>query len=252
MSGVLFGNMPASDRTFTEYTVRDQERMRHAKRYFRWQYRVAVAQLGNRILEVGCGLGNFTRLLLDREFIVAIDVEAECVRQLQGAFPGQANLVALHMDALDPSFPALKRYAVDSIVCLNVLEHIQDDGLVLSNFHSVLPPGGRVVLIVPAFGSLYGPIDTNLGHYRRYSKKSLTAVAASSGFRPDIMRYVNSIGFVGWWLNAHVFKKDRQSEFQIAVFDSLLVPVLSRLEGLVDTPLWAVHFCCLGQKILTR
>jgi SAM-dependent methyltransferase len=131
------------------------------------------------------------------------------------------------------------------VACLNVLEHVRDDAAALAHMHAVLPEGGRAVLIVPAFERLYGPIDERLGHYRRYSKKSLTRVAERAGFRAETLRYMNSVGFFGWWFNAHVARKTAQSEVQIAVFDALVVPVLSRVEGWMEPPLGQSIFAVL-------
>lgn len=217
-----------------EYTVRDQDRMKRARRYFEWQFRLAQAQLGARVLEIGCGLGNFTHHLLDREFVSAIDVEPDCIAAHRARFGARANLASYCLDVVSPDFLRLRGDRPDSIACLNVLEHVRDDGAALSHMQAVLADGGRVVLIVPAFQSLYGPIDERLGHYRRYTKRSLTQMAERAGFRPSVMRYMNSVGFFGWWFNAHVAKKAAQSEMQIAVFDTLVVPVLSRAEALVE------------------
>jgi hypothetical protein len=109
--------------------------------------------------------------------------------------------------------------------------------------HEVLAPGGRAVFLLPAFESLYGPIDRNLGHFRRYSKTSWRELAESTGFRVKLARYFNSIGFFGWWANARLLKKQAQSEGQIELFDRLLVPVLERMEGWIEPP--------LGQSIFT-
>lgn len=229
----------------TDYTVADQQRMSKATRYFEWQSRLSEAQLGRRVLEVGCGLGNFTQHLLDREMVVCIDIETACVERLRARFGQRPNLVVMPMDALDPAFLALDKHAVDSIACLNVLEHIEDDQLLLARMHEILPRGGRVVLIVPAFDALYGPIDVNLGHFRRYSKQSLTKTATLAGLRPKILRYMNSVGCIGWWVNARVLRKTEQSEGQIALFDSVVVPVLSRLEALVEPPFGQSIFAVL-------
>ena len=226
-----------------DYTVRDQERMKRATRYFEWQFQLAEAELGKRILEIGCGLGNFTQHLINREFVVGIDVEPDCVAEHRKRFAGRTNLVSLCLDVQSADFPELARYRPDSIACLNVLEHVRDDALALAHMNAVLPPGGAVVLIVPAFSSLYGPIDERLGHYRRYTKASLAQRAAEAGFRPRILRYINSFGFFGWWFNARILKKTEQSETQITVFDTFVVPVLSRLEGWIEPP--------LGQSIFT-
>jgi SAM-dependent methyltransferase len=228
-----------------EYTVRDQDRMKRATRYFEWQFRLAEAQVGARVLEIGCGLGNFTQHLAGCELAVAIDVEPDCIAEHRERFAGRPNVVSLCLDVASPEFRKLGEHRPDSVACLNVLEHVRDDAAALANMYAVLPEGGRVVLIVPAFESLYGPIDERLGHYRRYSKKSLTRVAERAGFRAETLRYMNSVGFFGWWFNAHVAKKTAQSEMQIAVFDALVVPVLSRVEGWIEPPLGQSIFAVL-------
>jgi SAM-dependent methyltransferase len=231
--------------TTAEYTVRDQERMKNATRYFEWQFRMAEGQLGRRVLEIGCGLGNFTRHLMDRDLVVGIDVEEECIAQRRANFAGCPNLVSMCLDVQDREFLSLRKYRPDSVACLNVLEHVKDDTLALAHMCSVLSPGGKAVLIVPAFESLYGPIDERLGHFRRYSKRSMARAAAQAGFRVETLRYMNSIGFFGWWVNAHILKKDEQSSAQIAFFDSFLVPVMSKFERLMEPPVGQSIFVVL-------
>jgi SAM-dependent methyltransferase len=221
--------------------------MKSARRYFQWQYRLAEAQLGRRVLEVGCGLGNFTQLLCTRDLVVAIDVESQCVEALAQRLAGHGNVIARRMDVADPAFVELRRHDPDSIACLNVLEHVADDRQALMHMHSVLPTGGKVVLIVPAFECLYGPVDKNLGHYRRYSRRALAHLAQSAGFQPIIIRYMNFAGFFAWWINAHLLRKTRQSERQIAIFDSLIVPVQSRLERLIGPPCGQSIFAVLAR-----
>jgi SAM-dependent methyltransferase len=228
-----------------EYTVRDQDRMKRARRYFEWQFRLASERLGARVLEIGCGLGNFTEQLADRELVVGIDAEPACIAAHRARFAGRTNLVSLCLDASSPEFEKLREHRPDSVACLNVLEHIRDDAGALAHFAAVLPEGGRAVLIVPAFESLHGPIDERLGHYRRYSKRSLASVAERAGFRPEVLRYMNSVGFFGWWFNAHVAKRTAQSDTQIAVFDAVVVPVLSRVEGWMEPPVSQSIFAVL-------
>jgi SAM-dependent methyltransferase len=220
----------------SEYTLRDQEQMKAAQRYFAWQARLVRREVGRRVLEVGCGVGNFTRHLLDRELVVSLDVEAECVAQLLKNLAQPPNLLARQMDVADPAFVELREYGVDSLVCLNVLEHVRDDLAALRNMAAVLQPGGRAVLIVPAFEALYGPIDRNLGHYRRYSKSSMRELAEAAGFQIRTLRYMNSVGCIGWWMNARVFRREAQSEGQIRLFDKVVVPVLERVEGWMAPP----------------
>ena len=228
-----------------DYTIRDQQRMQRASRYFQWQASLAAEHLGRRVLEIGCGVGNFTRHLLDRDLVVGLDVVAECVAQHRDRFAEHPHVESTLLDILDPSVLHLVDRGFDSIACLNVLEHISDDEKALQHMHAVLPPGGRAVLIVPAFSSLYGPIDRNLGHFRRYSKTSWKRLAHATGFREIVTEYMNMPGFFGWWLNARVFKKTEQSEHQIAIFDSLVVPVSSRVERLLSPPFGQSLFAVL-------
>ena len=217
--------------------------MQRATRYFEWQARLAREQLGRRVIEVGCGTGNFTRHLLDRELVAGLDVVEGCVKQARALLADHPNAQFHCLDVQDPAFLDLKALEPDSIVCLNVLEHVRDDRLALSHMREVLAPGGRAVFLLPAFEALYGPIDRNLGHFRRYSKSGWRAVAEAAGFRVKLARYFNSIGFFGWWVNARVLRKQAQSAEQIELFDRAIVPVLSRLEGWMPPP--------IGQSIFT-
>lgn len=207
--------------------------MAGAEKYFAWQHRLVAKELGRRVLEIGCGLGNFTRTLLDREAVVAVDVEAECIDRLKKRYPNRANLHAFTCDINHPGFAALKRFNLDSCVCLNVLEHIEDDRRALTEMSEAIVAGGRIVLIVPAFQALYGPIDKNLGHYRRYSRASLAQLAEVAGLRVRQARYMNTVGFFGWWVNAHILRRTAQSEVQIRLFDRFIVPPMAWLESMV-------------------
>jgi 2-polyprenyl-3-methyl-5-hydroxy-6-metoxy-1,4-benzoquinol methylase len=232
-----------------DYIIRDQQRMRRARNYFDWQARLVRPHLGARVLELGCGVGNFTRHLLDRELVVAIDVEAECIAQLERNLDGhRTNLIVRRMDIADNAVPELREHRIDSVVCLNVLEHVSDDRLALGHAASLLPLGGRLVLIVPAFDALWGPIDRNLGHFRRYTKAALRNLAAATGFRVSELRYMNSIGFFGWWFNARILKKKEQSAAQIAAFDTMIVPILSRVEKLAPPPFGQSLLAVLTKK----
>ena len=203
-----------------------------AVKYFAWQGRLVLPHLGRRIVEVGCGTGNFTGMLLDREVVVAVDVEPGCVQRLCRRYPGRRNLHTY----VTHDIRSLACYAPDSVVCLNVLEHIEDDRAALCDMASILAPGGVIVLLVPAFPALFGPIDHNLGHYRRYTRRSLTKLVGGCGLRMRRAHYMNIAGFFGWWMNARVFRRQVQSAAQITFYDRVMVPLLSRAESLGHPP----------------
>ncbi len=227
------------------YTLEDQDRMKDAGNYFAWQSRLVRGELGRRVLEVGCGLGNFTGLLLDRDAVIAVDVEPACIQRLKQRYAERPNLHAFVCDVAAPEFRDLARLRPDSCVCLNVLEHVEDQDAALRAMASVLTPGGVIVLLVPAFQALYGPIDHNLGHHRRYSRGALRELAARAGLRIRKLHYSNSIGFFGWWTNSHILKREAQSERQIQVFDRYLVPLISGAERLVRPPFGQSLFAVL-------
>ena len=230
-----------------EYTLEDQERMTHAINYFAWQHRLVTRQLGQRVLEIGCGIGNFTSLILDREAVLAIDIEPGCIEKLLQRFPGRDNLKALTCDIAAPDFARLGDFRADSCVCLNVLEHIQDDRGALRRMADVLTPGGVVILIIPAFPALFGPIDELLGHYRRYTRASIFKLAQSAGLNVKTAHYLNFPGFFGWWMNAHLLKKREQSASQIKFFDRYMVPFASRVEGWTHPPFGQSLFVVLNK-----
>jgi SAM-dependent methyltransferase len=175
-------------------------------------------------------------MLLDREAVIAVDSNPDCIQRLKQRYPDRNNLHAFACRADSPAFSDLARFHPDSCVCLNALEHIRDDRQALDGMASILGPGGVVVLLVPAFPALYGPIDRNLGHYRRYSRGAIASLAAATSLRIRKVHYVNAAGFFGWWVNSHILRRRAQSEKQIEIFDRYLVPLLSRVEGMVPPP----------------
>jgi SAM-dependent methyltransferase len=233
---------------WTAYILEDQERMSKARNYFAWQSRLAQQHLGQRVIDVGCGIGNFTGLLLDRELVIAVDIEPRCIERLEQHYPDRDNLVPLVCDAGSREFRDLAACHPDSCVCLNVLEHIENDVAALENIASVLPRGGHVVLLVPAFEALYGPTDENLGHYRRYGRSGLCKVVRRAGLRIKNMHYLNLAGFFGWWTNSHVLRRDANSEKQIEFFDHVVVPLASRLERFVYPPFGQSLFAVLEKR----
>jgi ubiquinone/menaquinone biosynthesis C-methylase UbiE len=222
--------------------------MEKATRYFRWQYELVRPHVGKRVLEIGCGVGNFTRVLLDREFVVGIDIDEGVLQIHRERFKAHSHVLAHRLDSASTEFARLASYKPDSVVCLNVLEHIEDDGAVLGNMRRVLPRGGTATLIVPAFQALFGPIDQRLGHYRRYSKTMLRNLAHATGFSVVHLRYMNFVGFFGWWLNARVLRRTEQSEGQIAIFDSMIVPSQAALEKRIEPPCGQSIFTVLSRE----
>jgi SAM-dependent methyltransferase len=228
-------------------TVSDLEIMASAANYRNWMFRQIAPFVGQRILEVGCGIGNFTTLLMDRELIVATDVYSPCVDYLKTRLAGSLKVVPIELDIADPSARELARYEFDTVICLNVLEHVEDDLSALSHMHSVLRPGGRLVLLVPAFQFLYGTVDESLDHYRRYTRKNLLPRMKAAGFEIERSFYMNVIGMTGWFLNNRVLKRREENADQIELFDRYIAPVAERIEKLFPPP-FGLSLIAIGQK----
>jgi SAM-dependent methyltransferase len=229
-------------------TLEDQEVMSAAKHYFAWQGRLVTPEIGQTVVEVGCGIGNFTRMLLDRRLVVAVDVEAECVERLRQRYPNRANLRSFVCGVESHEFSELRRYEADSCVCLNMLEHVENDRDALRAMASILKPGGTIALLVPAFPALYGPIDENLGHYRRYTRASMIDLAGRAGLRVRKIHYVNSAGFFGWWANARILRSQVLSRRQVEIYDRYVAPGLSWIERIVKPPFGQSLFVSLEKS----
>jgi SAM-dependent methyltransferase len=128
-----------------------------------------------------------------------------------------------------------QRYGLDTVVALNVIEHIAEDLEALKSMVAVLRPGGRAVVLLPAFQKLFGSLDHELGHIRRYIRSSLSQRMNEAGFKVERAFYFNLVGRFGWWVNARLLKVPRIPVEQIRYFDTL-VPIL-RLEDRMPLPI---------------
>jgi glycosyltransferase involved in cell wall biosynthesis len=204
--------------------LRTLRRMASLSAYNRWLHDRFEPALGNRILEIGSGVGNQTRWFIDRERVVASDIESHYVRELRANFGQRSNVriagFRFPLSAADREDLLAER--IDTVVCLNVLEHIEDDRGTLEDFARILPPGGRLVLLVPAMPALYGSLDVSLRHFRRYDKEPLRSLVTEAGFEIDEIRYLNRLGVAGWWLNSKLLKRKVLPKRQLGAFRWML------------------------------
>ena len=216
--------------------------------YNRWLHDRFEHYLGNRILEVGSGVGNQTRFFVnERDRVVASDIEPHYVRELVGRFGDRRNVrVASYRFPLAPEDRAeLQGERIDTIVCMNVLEHIEDDCSTLKDFAQVLPSGGHLVLLVPAMKALYGTLDEHLHHFRRYTKDELRAKVNAVGLEIDTLRFLNRPAVAGWWLNSRVLKRRVLPKGQLRFF-KWIMPLL-RLEE-KSPPSFGLSLLVLARK----
>ena len=228
--------------TIVKYGLRESEdprnvghvtltRMARLEPYNRWLVSRFEHALGRRILEIGAGFGNITRHLKGRELLVASDLDPVALEHLKGTFRDDRSVrVASYRFPLDAGArEEIRALDVDTVVCLNVLEHIEDDRATLGNMREALRSGGRLVLLVPAFARLYGTLDEHLHHFRRYERDELDAKIREAGFVLEDLRFVNRPGIFGWWLNGRVLRRRVLPRGQLLAF-KLLMPMLKREE----------------------
>jgi glycosyltransferase involved in cell wall biosynthesis len=205
------------------------------KRYTEFLWDLMRPYVGRRVLEVGSGTGAMTRYLATREHVTATDIDAQYVDLLKRTYDGSPNVEVRQLDLARIGEDGLVAKSYDTIVCSNVLEHVEDDGAALRVMRDLCTPGGRVVLIVPAFQQLYGAIDEAIGHYRRYTRPEIEAKLTAAGMAVEHVSYFNAFGMLGWWLNAVVLRRRSVPGLQARVNDRL-TPLL-RLERKLKPPM---------------
>ncbi len=209
------------------------KRIAAMRNYNSWIIERIEPFVGQRVLEVGCGIGTMTQFFTDRELVVGIDIDPKQVAMIRRAFKGKKHMqfAVEDIEKIDVQEYAAKRF--DTIICLNVLEHIQDDAKALRIFHKLLAPGGRLVLQIPAYPFLYSTLDKNIHHFRRYTKRNLLAKTEQAGFTTAHCSYMNVFGIPGWFVNGRLLRRKILPAEQLKGFDKLL-PVLKRVDRLFN------------------
>lgn len=199
-----------------------------AANYRRWLVDLALPYLGDDPLEIGSGLGHY-----------AFDWAAAGVSRWTASEADHGRLDQLRLRfAQDPvvrvrelAVPVEEHAQHSAVVAYNVLEHIPDDVGALRAFVGLLRPGGRVVLVVPAFPSAMSRFDVAIGHQRRYRRSSLRRAAEAAGLRVEVLHYVNCVGLLGWYVAVKALRRRPRAGLLLKGYDRGVVPWLRRLEA---------------------
>jgi glycosyltransferase involved in cell wall biosynthesis len=212
----------------TRFTTHDGyyilQSVRRAKGFNRWMLSQFRPYIGKRVLEAGCGIGNFTEQLLDRERLICVDYDPFYVEMIDRRFGHLENVKVMQTDLTQ-----IERYGpitsedIDTIICLNVVEHIEADTTVLANYHEALVPGGHAVILVPAQPWLFSACDKALGHFRRYTNAELRTKMAGAGFEVVNVHQFNRLGVAGWLVNKILGRADL-SPRQMRLYELMLIP----------------------------
>jgi SAM-dependent methyltransferase len=210
--------------------------------YPRYLYRQLEPALGRRTVEIGVGYGTYTGWLLERGEVLGCDIARECLEAVRHRFPTK-DLRLVRVDLADESsIAACEGFQGDGVFCVNVLEHIQEDVRALRMLRRLVEPGGTLALLVPAHPRLFGPMDSQAGHFRRYTRRSLADALHRAGWQTTRTFYLNAAGAVGWWYHnrfrlaglddRHVNAQMRRADRWLPRFAGLTDPLFRSWAGL--------------------
>lgn len=203
------------------------ERFAQADNFNRWLFETIKPYSKGHVLEVGSGIGNLSKFFLKENFHLTVsDLRAEYCEVLRKKFQNETKPKSIErIDLADKNFDS--SYAgllgkFDTVIALNVIEHIKDDALAIRHCRSLLRPDGNLIVLVPAFKSIYNAFDVELGHHKRYTKRSLDQLLHSQGFHVQRSWYFNAVGIMGWVINGALLKKKIVPSGQLKIFNKLV------------------------------
>jgi 2-polyprenyl-3-methyl-5-hydroxy-6-metoxy-1,4-benzoquinol methylase len=205
-----------------------------ADKFNEWMYKTIRPYCSGRILEVGSGIGNISRYFIKENANITLsDIRPVYCEILSKEFPQAQGVIKLNLT--HPQFDSVYQQQLstyDSIFALNVVEHIEDDHLALKNCYKLLKPGGRVVILVPAYSWLYNRFDKELEHFRRYNRRSLNAKISAEGFSVVHSQYFNLMGIPGWYVSGKLQKNKTIPKSQMSLYNKL-VPAFKIIDRII-------------------
>ena len=220
-------------------------RMKALDAYNRWIVKEIQPWVGDNVLEVGTGIGNISLFFLDRKQLILTDIQKSYIEALKSNFGNYPN-ISVEFYNLEESGEHLRNRGIDTIIALNVLEHIKNDEHTLQEMASILTPGGRVILQLPAHKLLYGSLDRNLKHFRRYTIQEIRNKFKAVGLKPEKFWRFNMSGTFGWFLCSRVLKKKILPEGQLSLFNKF-TPAFIAIERLMPVP-FGLSIMAVGRK----
>jgi len=222
-----------------------------AERYNQWILEVIRPYCKGRIIEIGSGIGNMSQLFVRENFSVVLsDLRESYCQTLRDKFSAiEFPPAVVQLDLAHPEFS--KVYAehlnsFDSLIILNVLEHIKDDAQAIRNCHSLLKDDGHLIVFVPAIQSLYNRFDKGLGHFKRYDKKTLSQLISQNKFEIIFSKYMNFAGIFGWFFSGKVFGNAIVPGKQVKLFNHF-VPLFRLVDRIIFNAT-GLGVVCVGKK----
>lgn len=212
-----------------------------AKNYRQYEFDMVAPHVGRSMLEIGSGLGHFADQFLPRlDRLVVSDFDPYCVEQLQKRFEGRDDIDVLQF-GLPTEIPLKDK--VDTVVMMNVLEHIEDDAEALRSLARVTLPGGRIIIWVPGYMQLYGDFDRKVGHVQRYTPKTLRATVDKAGLEVEVLKPINFLGGIAWWAAVRRGGVGYPDPRLVKIYDRTVVPATRLIERFIRPPFGQTVFC---------
>jgi SAM-dependent methyltransferase len=212
-----------------------------ARNYRKYEYDMVAPHVGRSMLEIGSGLGHFSEQFSGRlDYLVVSDNDAYCVEQLRKRYAGNDDV-----EVLELALPAdIKiRRTVDTVVMMNVLEHIKDDVQALKDLAAVVEPGGRIVIWVPGYMQLYGDFDRKVGHVTRYTPATLATSVTAAGLEIESNKPINFLGGIAWWAAVRRGGAGYPDPRLVKIYDRTVIPTTRMIEKLVRPPFGQTVLC---------
>ncbi|MBU4286907.1 MAG: glycosyltransferase [Proteobacteria bacterium] len=193
--------------------------MSNTHHFNKWLASLIRPYLGNKVLEVGAGIGTMTLEFLPREHYTCLEIDTLHMITLKNMFMNKPNVDVISVDIEEIEEIRTVNRAYDSALCLNVLEYLQNDSGALKNMNELLVEGGRLVLVVPNSPYFYNSLDRTLGHVKRYKVQDIKNLLNMSGFKIKYLKTLNKIGMLGWFINGSLLKRTRFSKIELKIYD---------------------------------
>jgi len=222
------------------------EVLTEAKNYNRWIADNFFPYIKAPLLEFGAGIGNISELLSSYTPLCLTDTDERMLALLKNKFSHINDVSVNFLDITQPP-PEHLVGSFQTVIGINVLEHVEDDEKALFHLGNILKPSGRLLLLVPAKKWAYTDLDRQLGHFRRYEKKELGEKLAKASFQIEKLYFFNIIGLMSWIIRDKLQRSGGLRPYQISLFDTI-VPILKRIESKISMPL-GISLIAIAQKI---